>query len=104
MSALEDRHRIALARELTAAAGCPLRDRYGFAARDEDVLFVVNAVFRNPVDADASREIFQANMSHEIELAEEHDTPLSEEAELRVIAALRPLTESRRSAAGRSLT
>lgn len=104
MSDYENNHRIALARELTAAAGCPLRDRYGFAARDEDVLFVVEAVFRHPVDADASQEIFRANMSHEIELAEEHDVPLSEESELRIIAALRPLTENRRDAASRSLT
>src|SRR5215467_7758327 len=44
----EARHRVAVARELTYAAGCPLRDRYGFAAADEDVLFVVDAVFREP--------------------------------------------------------
>jgi hypothetical protein len=104
VNALETQHRIALARELTAAAGCPLRDRYGFAARDEDVLFVVEAVFRHPVDADASRAIGTANALGEIELAEEYDVPLSEESELRIIAALRPLTENRRDAASRSLS
>jgi hypothetical protein len=104
VTALETQHRIALARELTAAAGYPLRDRYGYAARDEDVLFVVEAVFRHPVDADASRAIGTANALGEIELAEEYDVPLSEASELRIIAALRPLTEDRRRAAGKSLT
>lgn len=103
MTDLEDRHRIAVARELAAAAGVPLRDRYGYAARDEDVQFVLDALFRHPVDADVSAAIFAAQ-GNEIELAEGSDTPLSEETELRLIAALRPLCEDRRSAAGRSLT
>lgn len=54
---LEDSHRIALARELTAAAGVPLRDRYGFAASDETVLYVVNAVFAQPDDKRAANDI-----------------------------------------------
>ena len=39
MTPLEDRHRIAVARELTASAGVPLRDRYGFAAYCEQHLY-----------------------------------------------------------------
>jgi hypothetical protein len=33
----ETHRRVAVARELTFAAGCPLRDRYGFAAAGKDV-------------------------------------------------------------------
>ena len=99
----EDRHRVALARELTAAAGCPLRDRYGFAAADESVRRVVEAVFAHPDDAAAVSAIGAANALGKIELAEGHDEPTSEEYEGRIVAALRPLVEQRRDAAARGL-
>jgi hypothetical protein len=98
----ETRHRVALARELTYAAGCPLRDRYGFAAADEDVLFVVDAVFREPDDARARFLIGAAN-GDQIELAMACDTITDEAYELAVVRALRPLAEQRRDAAARSL-
>lgn len=44
------RHRIALARELTAAMGVPLRDRWGFASSDKDVLAALQIVEANPQD------------------------------------------------------
>ena len=95
-------HRVALARELTYAAGCPLRDRYGFAASDEDVLFVVDAVFREPDDARARFLIGSAN-GDQIELAMACDTITDEAYELAIVRALRPLAEQRRDAAARSL-
>lgn len=100
---LEDRHRVALARELTAAAGVPLRDRYGFAARDEDVLHVVKLVAANPGDGAAVMAIGTGNVLGEIEIAEDCE-PTSEEYELRIVAALRPLVEQRRDAAVRGLS
>lgn len=103
MSALEDRHRVALARELTYAAGVPLRDRYGFAASDEDVQVVVEQLFAQPDDAAAATVIGAANMAGDIELAEGYDNPISQDYERRIVAALRPLVESRRQAAGRAL-
>jgi hypothetical protein len=100
----EDGHRIAQARELTFAAGCPLRDRYGFAASDEDVLAIVRIVFAEPDDAKAGAGIGSANALHEIEIAEGYDTVASEAYEQLIIAALRPLAEDRRDAAARSLS
>lgn len=99
----EDQHRAALARELTFAAGVPLRDRYGFAASDETVLFVLNAVFTHPAGRSAVNAIGAANAVGDIELAEGSDTPTSEEYEARIVAALRPLAEQRRDAAARGL-
>ena len=98
----EASHRVALARELTYAAGCPLRDRYGFAAADQDVLFVVDAVFREPDDAKARFVIGSAN-GDQIELAMACDTITDEAYELAIVRALRPLAEQRRDAAARSL-
>lgn len=100
---LEDHHRVAVARELTAAAGFPLRDRYGFAARDEDVLAVVRFVFREPDDRKAGDLIGLANARHEIEIAGGYDMPADERYEQGIISALRPLVEDRRQSAGRSL-
>jgi hypothetical protein len=102
MSDHEDNHRIALARELTFAAGCPLRDRYGFAARDADVLFIVNAVFGEPDDAKAGEAIGCANALGDIEIAMDYEAPADEEYEQAVIRALRPLVEQRQQAAARS--
>jgi hypothetical protein len=101
---LENRHRVALARELTAAAGCPLRDRYGFAAYDHDIVTVVSAVFAHPDDENAVSAIGAANAVGEIELAMGSDTPTDEAYERRIVAALRPLAEQRRDAAVRGLS
>jgi hypothetical protein len=98
----EDHHRVAVARELAYAAGCPLRDRYGFAAADADVLFVVDAVFREPNDARARFLIGSAN-GDQIELAMACDTITDETYELAIVRALRPLAEQRRNAAVRGL-
>jgi len=103
MTEYEDGHRIAVARELTYAAGFPLRDRYGFASSDEDVLFVVEAVFREPDDKRCGDLIGLANGEHTIEIAE-HGVMASEEYEQGIIAALRPLADQRRAAAERSLS
>lgn len=103
VSDYEDQHRIALAREMTALAGVPLRDRYGFAASDEDVLTVINVVFAQPDDAKAADDIGYKNFAEGLELAMGYDTPTDEEYERRIVAALRPLVEQRRTAAGRSL-
>lgn len=103
MSELEDRHRVALARELTYAAGVPLRDRYGFAAPDEDVLVVVAAVFANPDNHAAANAIGAANMRGDVELAMGSDSPIDEEYERRIVEALRPLADDRRDAAVKSL-
>lgn len=108
MSTYEDGHRIALARELTAAAGVPLRDRYGFAVDDETVLAVVNIVFAEPDNAKAAERIGLANFIGDndgdpLELAMGYDTPTDEEYELAIVEALRPLVEQRRDAAVRGL-
>ena len=95
-------HRVAVARELTYAAGCPLRDRYGFAAADQDVLFVVDAVFREPDDARARFLIGSAN-GDRIELAMPGGTITDEAYELAIVRALRALAGQRRDAAARSL-
>lgn len=103
MSALEERHRIAVARELAYAAGVPLRDRYGFAARDEHIRVVLDIVFAHPDDEKAVDEIGARNMLGDIELADGYGTPTDEAYERRIVAALRPLVEDRRRAAGRAL-
>ena len=103
MSEHEDRHRIALARALTAAAGVPLRDRYGFAASVETVAAVVAIVFREPDDAKAADLIGLGNAVGDLELAEGYDMPIDEERERAVVRALRPMAEQRRDAAARSL-
>lgn len=103
MSDYEDDHRVAVARELTYAAGCPLRDRYGFAASYEDVLFVVRAVFAEPDDKKAGDAIGIGNALGDIEIAMANDTPASEEYERRIIAALRPLADQRRDANAKRL-
>ena len=98
----EDAHRVAVARELCAKAGVPLRDRYGWAASDETVLFVVGAVFAEEDDAEASGVIGGANALGDIELAQAPDEIASEEFELRVIKVLRPLVASRNAAEARA--
>jgi hypothetical protein len=99
----ETHHRVAHARELTCAAGFPLRDRYAFAASDEDVAFVVAVVFREPDDARAVALIGAAN-GVEIELAMACDTPTDEKYEIGIVRALRPMVEQRRAAAAESLS
>lgn len=100
---LEDAHRIALARELTAAAGVPLRDRYGFAASDETALYIVNAVFAQPDDKRAADDIGCAGAVGDIEIAMGYDEPTDEAYERAVVAAIRPMVEQRRDAAVRGL-
>lgn len=102
MAGYEDHHRIAVARELTWAAGCPLRDRYGYAASDDDVAFVADAVFRHPDDTRAQAAIGAANGGR-IELAMGIDLITDEAYELRIVQALRPLAEDRLNAAVRAL-
>jgi hypothetical protein len=108
MTEYENTHRIALARELTAAAGVPLRDRYGFAVADQTVLAVLGYVFAEPDDAKAAEDIGLANYvredGDELELAMGYDTPTDEEYELAIVKALRPLVEQRRDAAVRGLS
>ena len=99
----EQHHRRALARELTAAAGFPLRDRYGFAASDESVDVVLAAVFGQPDDAKAAEQIGLASAIGDAELASEYDMPTTEEYEAGIVAALRPLVEQRTAAAVRSM-
>lgn len=91
MSPLDDRHAIATARELTYAAGIPLRDRYGFAVPDEDVLHVVRLVAAHTDDEAAANAIGAANMLGEIELASGSDTPIDEAYERRIVVAVRPV-------------
>jgi len=106
MTAYEDNHRAALARELTYAAGCPLRDRYGFAVADDVVLAVIAIVFREPDDEKAAEAIGMASLMAELgdngHLAMGYDTPTDEAYERAIVAALRPLVEQRRDAAVRS--
>jgi hypothetical protein len=105
-SSFEDQHRIAVARELTYAAGCPLRDRWGWAVGDDTVLAVVNIMFAEPDDAKAADAIGMASAMAELgdggHLAAGYDTPTDEEYERAIVAALRPLVEQRRDAAVRS--
>jgi len=101
MSALEDRHAIATARELTYAAGVPLRDRYGFAAPDEDVLAVVRLVTEHTDDEAAANAIGAANMLGEVELASGSDTPIDEEYERRIVVAVRPVVAAAERRASR---
>jgi hypothetical protein len=99
----EQHHRRALARELTAEAGFPLRDRYGFAASDESVDIVLAAVFGEPDDAKAGEIIGLANATEEAEVACSYDMPATEEYEAGIVAALRPLVEQRVAAGARSM-
>jgi hypothetical protein len=99
----EAHHRDALARELTYAADVPLRDRYGFAASGFTVARVVEIVASEPDDAKASEGIGLANALGDIQLADGYDTPIDEDYERAIVAALRPLVEQRRAAGVRSL-
>jgi hypothetical protein len=103
MSEYEDDHRVALARELTYEAGFPLRDRYGFAASHETVLYVVQQVFAHPADDAAVEAIGVANALGDIQIARGYDMPTDEEYELGIVRALRPLAEQRRDAAVKGL-
>jgi hypothetical protein len=93
---LETAHQIACARELTYAAGVPLRDRYGYAASDEHIIVVLQALHDHADDKEAGDAIGLANALGEIQLADGYDTPIDERYERRIVAALRPLTDSRK--------
>lgn len=103
MDGLERRHCIAVARELTYAAGVPLRDRYGYAASEDTVLYLVESCFSNPDDEVAAMDIGAANAVGNVEYAAGYDTLPDEGFDLRVVQALRPLVEDRRKAAERRL-
>lgn len=93
---LETAHQVALARELTYAAGVPLRDRYGYAVPDEHVIVVLCAVHDHADDKEAGNAIGLFNALDEIQLADGCDIPIDEVYERRIVAALRPLTNTRK--------
>lgn len=99
MTVLKDRHRVALARELAFAAGVPLRDGYGFAASDDTVLAVVNAVFATSADECVVAAIGVGNVSGNIELAMPSGTSTDPDYARRIVAALRPLADRNHDAA-----
>lgn len=101
MNPLEAHHRRALARELTAAAGAPLRDRYGFAASDATVDALVDIVFTYPTVDAALVALYDATMARRLRLAMDHDTPTDEDYERRIVVALQPLVADWRRAAHR---
>lgn len=93
---LETAHQIACARELTYAAGVPLRDRYGYAARDQHIIIVLQAIHDHADDKEAGDAIGLANALGEVQLADGYDIPIDELYERRIVAALRPLTNTRK--------
>jgi len=94
---LQEYNSIACAREITFAAGCPLRDRYGFAARDEHVLKVLQIISEWEDDKEAADQIGLANAVEEIEIAMGADEPADEEYELAIVRALRLGEERKRN-------
>lgn len=96
ISSLEEHHCVALARELTFKAGFPLRDRYGYAASDETVLFIVNACLDNPAALDAVEAIGIANVLGDIQIADGYDTLTDEEYEMGIVTALSELVDRQR--------
>lgn len=98
---LETRHRVALAREMCAAAGVPLRDRWGFASSDQAVARVVEVVFMYPQDRAAVEALFSDALDGGGAVAEAYEFP-SEEFHFEIVRALRPLVEDRRRAAERA--
>lgn len=99
---LEDHHRIALARELTYAAGCPPRDRWGWASSDADVLAIVRFVAAHPGAEAVAAAIGTANALGDIEIGQDRE-PADDQYERRIVTALRPLIADRRRAADRGL-
>jgi NTP pyrophosphatase (non-canonical NTP hydrolase) len=97
-SALEWHHRRALAREMTAAAGYPLRDRYGYAARDADVDWLLCQLLEEPDDKAAAEAIGSGNTTGRIELARAPEEAADQEYELGIVSALRPLIAPRQHA------
>ena len=87
-----DHDRIARAREVTFQAGYPLRDRYGYAAADKDVLHLLQIVAEEQDDAAAGERIGIANALGNIQIAMAHDIPADEEYESGIIRALRSLS------------
>lgn len=96
ISSYEEHHCIAVARELTHAAGFPLRDRYGFAASDETVLYIVNACLDNRAALDAVTQIGTANVLGDIQIAAGYDTLTDETYEMGIVTALGELVDRQR--------
>jgi len=100
VTSLETHHRRALARELTAAAGVPLRDRYGYAASDATVDALVDIVFAYPTIDATLVALYEEALAGRINLAMDHDTPTDEDYERRIVEALQPLVADRRQPGG----
>lgn len=85
-----ERQLVAQAREHAASAGFPLQDRYGYPARHDAVMFILDTLRAERDDLTAGDIIGMANLTGEIQVAES-DAPASEEYEQGIITALRPL-------------
>jgi hypothetical protein len=99
----EAHHIDALAREAAARNGVPLRDRYGFAAAPKDVAEALRIVRAEPDDDKAAQQIGMANALGDVQFCAGYDTPLDEDDERDLVAALRPIVEQRRDANVRSM-
>lgn len=77
------------ARQVTDAAGFPLRDRWGYPAPDSDVQFVMDVVATNPTDDGAINAILDGFIAGSHALAGGYDEPTDEEYERGIIRALR---------------
>jgi hypothetical protein len=98
ISDYEQNHYIAWARELTYAAGFQLRDRYGFCASDETVLYVINSALENGL-LEAVTDIGCANALGDIQICRGYDLPTDEEYETGAVTALGPLLDQVREKA-----
>lgn len=86
-------HRIVLVREETAKAGFPLRNRYGWAAGNEDVLHLIEILTEEADDHEAAERIGLGSALGEHEFAAGYDLPTDEAYEAGIVAASRPLVE-----------
>lgn len=82
--------KIVRVREACCAADVPLRDRYGFAASDEDIQRVW-AWCIEPLTADTVIADRIACGAESVELAEGSDTPLSQQHALTVVQIVRAM-------------
>ena len=82
---------MALARELTAMADVPLRDRHWLAIPDGEVWKVIDTVAAHVDDAAAVAALDNANNRGDIEIAQAYYRPCDVATLYRIVAALRPL-------------